>query len=469
MGTLGHTGVLKYLNKNMKNTDMKQIFDMSCKNHNLNMLKYITNIYIPDKTDKHNAVIYACTNLEMLKYITDTYKLYHFNSISDKIYRRMLCLCSSGTETIKYIRSTYKFNSVGTMDFINIMFRRMCISGDTSILKYIEDEYKINIRELMSDDAETDTSVYMTDTCTYITDTDTFKFDENDDGLMSISLSKSVAYSCMGGNLKVLEYLVRAHNITTLHSHPALLMAFGSNNPDIVKYICEKFEIKREHVLVAQKNNLSPYCAACSYMDIGTLVYLENKFNMTRDDVMLYNNRAFRRACFSGRVDILEYFNNKYHITRDEVLCARNSALVGASANGHVDVLKYLIETYDITEEVLYGFYTHFEVFVIACNNGHLDVVVYLVDTYKLQQKVVTYGYVGCFNNACINGHIEIVKYFVEKFNLPHSLDVLHKNRLQMGDGFRKLQKNGSAEMIEYLVKHGFIECSHNGMRWIFG
>lgn len=461
IGTLGHIGVLKYLVGN-KAVDIKTIFNTSCKNGNWHVLKYIrnTNIFDPDRMDRQNAIVCASkkNNLDIIKYITEIYMLTNFGGISDKTFRQMLVsACYVGNiNIIKYIKSAYKLNCIKVIDFINIVFRSVCLNGNMDLIEYVENECNVKIYRLMNKYDQTPVK-FKYDTDYY---SNKYVFKENDS--LTISLQKSLMYSCLAKNLNVVKYLVDKYNITTSNiistNMIVLKAACNSHNgsPDIIKYLCEKFELNRKHI-VASKHGLSPYCSACAGMYVDVLLYLENKFNITRDDVLINNSIAFRQAGSLGRVDVLKHLNDKYGITRHAALYADNRVFVNACERGHIDVLKYLNEKYNITRDEVMT--ENNDSLTIACERGRLDVVKYLVDTYKLQHDIIFHGDPSCFHIACADDNIELVEYFIEKFNLPRALNKLDIGRLRMPDSFLGFKYVVCfVEMKECLRRHGLYE-----------
>jgi hypothetical protein len=100
------------------------------------------------------------------------------------------------------------------------------------------------------------------------------------------------------------------------------------------------------------------------------LKWLKKKFNITEQDIKLYNkynNEAFLNAASNGHLEILKWLKETFNITKSE----NNEAFIWAAQNGHLKVLKWLKETYNITEQDAKIFDNY--AFRLAASNGYLD------------------------------------------------------------------------------------------------
>jgi hypothetical protein len=252
-------------------------------------------------------------------------------------------------------------------------------------------------------------------------------------------------------------------------NYDTLILAAGSGDIDLVKYLVETYNIEPEELAFKNAGNHE----------------VVRYFSDTRH-VPLYEG-VFEAICERGLLESVKFFLEEKIVIPDFDICsisARSgnvdllrylisygfqvwvSSLEEAAKNGHLDLFKYLSleQNIQIPDGIL----------VLACRSGKKDIIQYLVEDLKYVpniecvEAVSESGSMEGFlylinlpnisftlndaNSVCIGGNVIMLNYLVEKFDIQPDIRCLNE-----------ALKRGNRDIFIYIHKlfgHIFLEAN---------
>lgn len=150
------------------------------------------------------------------------------------------------------------------------------------------------------------------------------------------------------GNLPLIQW---SHKITPGdyegYEHCILMVACSENRLDIVVWIVEKFKITREQFMKCGDNCLGKLCRRGYGYEMKRLATYLNA--MSFSDQYMYGNIIFKIVCANGYLDIAMWLDKTFNMTKEEFMMDNNRCFVYAVSNGDLKMIKWLISRFNLT------------------------------------------------------------------------------------------------------------------------
>ena len=350
-----------------ENVDGSTPLYLACRSGNLELVKYLINIYNcdPKKSNKtgllplHNAALGGHTSI--VNYLVEEKE------------------CSSTTRDIKGITPLHL----------------ACQSGSLPVVKYFIETQK----------------------CSPVCVT-------NDHFTQPLHLA------CQKGHLKVAKYLIEENHCSPAsvngEGFQTVHLACKSDNLDLIKYLVENRNCRPDCINKVMR--WTPLHLAC---ESGSLIAANYLIVDKKCDPMYKGNDSVTPlylACRNGHLELVKYLTEEQKCDPNCRIKNGCTPLHSACQNGHLDVAKYLIEVQRIHPTCTSN--SHWTPLHLACVSGHIDIVKYLIHERHCDPDSKTFHGHTPLSLAYKYHHFSIIVYLVKECmcNVPDSKIVLTDN-----------------------------------------
>ena len=279
-----------------------------------------------------------------------------------------------------------------------------------------------------------------------------------------LQANQGFEYCACVGNIDALKFAIQRTAPEKHHIYQCLLQSCMFNNIDIVKYICEHFDVD----ISSDKNYILR--ETCSSGHLNILIYLQKKYNLTTNIPS-----CLIRAAHNGNMEIVRWLchHNKYDndTLKKSIYFAQKykynyqalwlmSYKCGIDLENITEHDKYILIYYFSKKNKLWYLHKFFEfikltiddrintAFCLACRHNKIESAMFLVDKFPINintndeyafRKACKYGYnhlalwldnlnkninYSILNNyaihrTCLNGYLDITLWLYPKLNKP--------------------------------------------------
>jgi hypothetical protein len=241
-----------------------------------------------------------------------------------------------------------------------------------------------------------------------------------------------------------------------INNHIVIKLCNDNKNLKIIKYLCDKFDIKIDNY----NYNYEILKKMCENGCLNIIKYFDEKYNKTIDSIIKedYCSSFLSIICKKGHLDILEYLFEKLNFLNCRKVSYFEEYVREACKNGYLDIVKFFCEKYDFNicgdDDFLNGSNSNRSILIKTCERGHIHIVKYLCEKFNIKD----YAALCAFNQACINCHFDIAIWLLTYYNL---------SRIKIDDGnvkkvIKLLCQNGYIDHSIHLVKNYLVEHNEN-------
>ena len=173
-----------------------------------------------------------------------------------------------------------------------------------------------------------------------------------------------------------------------------------------------------------ENNILSTFIKICNNKSEKQIEIIEKYYkanNMTKNDIMMNNNKALRIACRDSNKDLFIWLKNKCHIIKSDIVdykiyslyeymteSDKRTNLEIICFDGTLDMMELLCELFyndGIIDDIM-------QYFVDMCQMNRIEQIKFICDNYEISRDSAIDGMI----NGCIEGHLELVKYLHQEY-----------------------------------------------------
>lgn len=304
--------------------------------------------------------------------------------------------------------------------------------------------------------------------------------------------SRVLYATCKYGDLELLQWVVNFFHMSEIQSK--LELDCGSNQGSYegscltkfvregIEKLCESNDLVRiQYILDAlpsfEFNAAEALWGAIDKCAYESAVYLVNKYNITREDLIDFEYRFIAYLAQCKNIALLEWAISCFAITFTDM--RENTMLGDALYHGNYEVAQWLAGNFPFTWEdlrcdvYLYRHYSYHQNSIShACENNRLDIANWIVTRFGVTNEIFRKLYVdsessvdptvqNAIDNSiyqsifkiCANGHLDAVKWFVKQFDIKQ---LTYEFANEIGFDFRSMVAyacaNGHVGTINWLV-----------------
>ena len=396
----------------------------------LDLLSSLPSLSTVKDKDKFTLLHYACYNgwFRVTKVLIE--KLYDPKAENVDGSTPLYFACRSGNlELVKYLINIYNCDPKMSNKTGLVPLHNAALGGHTSIVNYLVEEKEcssttrdikgITPLHLACQSGSLPVVKYFIETqkCSPVCVT-------NDHFTQPLHLA------CQKGHLIVAKYLIEENHCSPAsvngEGFQTVHLACKSDNLDLIKYLVENRNCRPD--CINKLMRWTPLHLAC---ESGSLIAANYLIVDKKCDPMYKGNDSVTPlylACRNGHLDLVKYLTEEQKCDPNCRIKNGCTPLHSACQNGHLYVAKYLIEVQRIHPTCTSN--SHWTPLHLACVSGHIDIVKYLIHERHCDPDSKTFHGHTPLSLAYKYHHFSIIVYLVKECmcNVPDSKIVLTDN-----------------------------------------